>query len=123
MSRLDCGGQHKKITSDESRWGCISLKGIQLEECRVCRGSLGEVLADGKHGQRHFESCSWRLAESEAKKGALPPLRSPFSNLGQHASCRDERKSSVRAVRKAVRSRNSRILKRFTWRFSTISLG
>ena len=34
--------------------------------------------------------------------GALPPLRSPFSNLGHHASCRSDRKSSVRAVRKAV---------------------
>ena len=33
-------------------------------------------------------------------KGALPPLRSPFSNLAQHASCRNERKSSVRAVRR-----------------------
>ena len=43
--------------------------------------------------------------ESEAG-GALPPLRSPFSNLGHHASYRNERKSSVRAVRKAVRSRN-----------------
>ena len=36
-------------------------------------------------------------------KGALPPLRSPFLNLGHHASCRNERKSSVRAVRKEVR--------------------
>ena len=30
-------------------------------------------------------------------KGALPPLRSPFSNLAQHASWRTGRKSSVGA--------------------------
>ena len=36
-------------------------------------------------------------------KGALPPLRSPFSNLAHHASCRSWRKSSVGAIGKAVR--------------------
>ena len=46
---------------------------------------------------------------SKTKDGALPPLRSPFLNLGQYASCRSGRKSSVRAVREAVRSRNFRI--------------
>ena len=35
--------------------------------------------------------------ESEAKEGALPPLRSPFSILAQHASWRTGRKSSVGA--------------------------
>ncbi len=43
------------------------------------------------------------IREAE-EKGALPPLRSPFSNLGQHASCRSGRKSSVRAGKPAVRS-------------------
>ena len=27
---LDWGGQHKKFSTDPSRWGCISLKGIQV---------------------------------------------------------------------------------------------
>jgi hypothetical protein len=27
---LDWGGQHKKLTSDSFRWGCVSLKGIQV---------------------------------------------------------------------------------------------
>ena len=27
---LDWGGQHKKITAVDSRWGCISLKGIEV---------------------------------------------------------------------------------------------
>ena len=36
--------------------------------------------------------------ESEAERGALPPLRSPFQDLTQHAPSRGGRKSSVRAV-------------------------
>ena len=50
-------------------------------------------------------------------KGALPPLRSPFSNLGHHASYRTGRKSSVRTVREAVRTAFEPLFKRFSWRF------
>ena len=32
-------------------------------------------------GQRHFESCSWRLAESEAKKGGVAPASLPLSEI------------------------------------------
>ena len=57
--------------------------------------------------------------ESEAKKGALPPLRSPFSNLGQHASCRSGRKSSVGAVRRC----RSMVENRFSNGLHTVGQG
>ncbi len=50
--------------------------------------------------------------ESGAERGALPPLRSPFSNLGHHASCRMSQKSSVGAVRRAMRCELMRMKKR-----------
>ncbi|MHB1287657.1 MAG: hypothetical protein ACYCYP_14110 [Leptospirales bacterium] len=55
--------------------------------------------------------------ESGAKMGALPRFAPPLQDLGQHASCRNERKSSVRAVRDAVRTAFEPLLKRFLWRF------
>ncbi len=44
--------------------------------------SLAMVLVDGKTGQRHFESCSWRLAESKAKQGGVAPASLPLFESG-----------------------------------------
>ena len=55
---------------------------------RVCRGDLGPLgsvlggrtglVSVGRHEEKRSRFGSWKRAESEAKKGALPPLRSPF---------------------------------------------
>ena len=37
---LDWGGQHKKLTSDHSRWGSVSLKGIQVPDDTQSRETL-----------------------------------------------------------------------------------
>ena len=38
---------------------------------------LGMFWGMERLGQRHFESCSWRLAESEAKQGGVAPASLP----------------------------------------------
>ena len=73
------------------------LEGIEI--ISIPHRSQPGVDSTGRNGKRHFGYCSWILAESEAKKGALPPLRSPFLDSTQHAPSGVGRKSSVRAVR------------------------
>lgn len=51
-------------------------------------------------GESTPDSARGGSPESEAKKGALPRFAPPFWNLGHHASRRNVRKSSVRAVRR-----------------------
>ena len=59
-------------------------------------------------GKSTSDSARGSSPESEAERGALPPLRSPFSNLGHHASIRMSRKSSVRAGIPGIPARQNR---------------
>ena len=75
-------------------------------------------------GQRPSRFGSWKLAESEAKEGGGAPLRSPTAksqskNLGQHASCRSGRKSSVRAIQRC----RSTVKNRFSNDLHTVGQG
>ena len=70
---------------------------------------LGMFWLMEKMGKGTSDTARGSSQNPKQSKGALPPLRSPFSNLAHHASCRNERKSSVGAVRTAVRSRIFRI--------------
>ncbi len=57
--------------------------------------------------------------ESEAKRGRCPRFAPPLQDLGQHASCRSGRKSSVRAIRRC----RSTLKNRFSNDLHTVGQG